>query len=980
MFREIKVHANLNERTGYGIHGSRFFPQLDKLMQIQKGGEGTVHISLLDTVTASQTTERHPAPSILYNVWESTEQPSEFMNKLHLYDQLWVPSEWQRACSIAQGIPEEFVKVVPEGVDPEIYKPGDSLPTPNTFNFLHVGQWQPRKSTKEIVEAFIKAFPDNPNVRLHLSVDTLFPSDTYKSTEERLSAYGLIDSRIIPIHFEEREDYIRRLQAAHVFVSCSRSEGWNLPLCEAMACGIPSIVADFGGSTEYAGDALCVKVRELKKPEGIYGGWDVPGQWGEPDYEDLVDQMRDAYNNYTFHKEKALKISDMIRTKFSWEAAAQKAYGILEELSNIKTDKVVDSPVDNPEQSIHLFARSKGYEISSMQKRSVMFIVDCHPDSQPKLDTLIETVVQIKGFGYPVLLCSHIALPPSVVELADYYIYDKKDILSGEDRAIYWRTKADGTSETTKSSIPCHALAAIHNVRNAIDFCKGKYDWIYQMSYDTEVDLGEWIKKIHASDKNLVLMHWDNDVKSVTGQLVAGTTEIMDLITPRIATWEEFASIYKDNRFCGEKTWYEMIEEKVGITNVEFLTMDVGNRFDQVDREAWKDDEYFCHFVEGPFLQINGISNREYDVTWGTPANDGVYSLKQKVGMWGRPAIKYYQDWNVKAYLNGELKFSHTLDLTGKRVMISMGSKALGDTIAWMPYVEEFRKKHNCHVICSGWWLDIFDYPDIEFVTPGSQIENIYASYDVGCFDDQLDKNVKNWRETNLQKVAADILGLDYIPLRAKLKHEKVERGNGNPPKPYICFSEFSTMKNKFWNREGAWQEVINYLNLQGYDCISISAERSQLSGITSHNGQLIYDTIKDISGAEFYIGLNAGPSWIAYALNIPYIMITGVSEEWNDAPNPYRVSVDVGCQPCFNDTRFPIDRGFDWCPQRRDYACTREITEDMVIDKIKKIRGTTNASKVNKTKRPHGNRGASSRDDKTRKPRRSENVASATS
>ena len=278
MFREIKVHANLNERTGYGIHGSRFFPQLDKLMQIQKGGEGTVHISLLDTVTASQTTERHPAPSILYNVWESTEQPSEFMNKLHLYDQLWVPSEWQRACSIAQGIPEEFVKVVPEGVDPEIYKPGDSLPTPNTFNFLHVGQWQPRKSTKEIVEAFIKAFPDNPNVRLHLSVDTLFPSDTYKSTEERLSAYGLIDSRIIPIHFEDREDYIRRLQAAHVFVSCSRSEGWNLPLCEAMACGIPSIVADFGGSTEYAGDALCVKVRELKKPEGIYGGWDVPGQ------------------------------------------------------------------------------------------------------------------------------------------------------------------------------------------------------------------------------------------------------------------------------------------------------------------------------------------------------------------------------------------------------------------------------------------------------------------------------------------------------------------------------------------------------------------------------------------------------------------------------------------------------------------------------------------------------------------------------
>lgn len=32
MFKEIKVVATFNERTGYGIHGSRFFPKLMNLV------------------------------------------------------------------------------------------------------------------------------------------------------------------------------------------------------------------------------------------------------------------------------------------------------------------------------------------------------------------------------------------------------------------------------------------------------------------------------------------------------------------------------------------------------------------------------------------------------------------------------------------------------------------------------------------------------------------------------------------------------------------------------------------------------------------------------------------------------------------------------------------------------------------------------------------------------------------------------------
>ena len=947
--KTLGFFASFNNKTGYGNHACDLAQELEKLMPVKRNEPSDINLSLLDTVTASQVISFPPKPSILYNVWEASEQPVIFIENLQHYSQLWVASEAQRAWSIAQGVPEEFVFVVPEGVDPEIYKPGLTLPPSDVFNFLVVGQYQRRKSTLELIQAFLKAFLDNKDVRLDLSVDTLFPSDPYKSTEERLEANGINDPRIRIIHFEEREDYVRRVQGANVFLSCARSEGFCLPGIEAMACGVVSIFSDYGGTTEFAKDALLVRVPKLEKPEGIFGGWQVPGMWGSPDYDHLTEVMRDAYINYSAHKKKALITSRHIREKFSWAAAAQKAYDIIQtmptypvssEASIIKTNNLPTSApqaVKDIQKSIRDYARSLGYEIKSMERRKAIFIIDSHTDTQDKLETLIESIKQAQPFGYPILLVTHCNVPAEVIEMVDYYIYDRNDPMG--ECPTYWRRLPDGKDEYAQSSIPCHSFAGYLNLRNALDFCKGKFDWIYKMTFDAEADLDEWFEKVNASTKLMALVKYEGRDGGLQGNLISSSYDCLDKIFPPLFSWDEFAAFYGDHKFCAEIGNWNNIESKIGFDNVDWIDIDLGNRFDQVDRDAWKDDVFQCHFMGGPFLHISGISNREYDVIYSNPVDGNFYGLKQVCGMYSRPTKSYYRDWTITATLNGELKFTHVMNLKGQNVIISMGSKALGDTLAWIPYISEFQKKHDCNVYCSTWWNNIMNYPNLNFVKPGDSVENVYASYDVGCYDGQLDKNVTDWRLTNLQKVAADILGLDYTPLRASLKYEPYKpSGNGHPPKPYICFSEFSTMQNKLWNREGAWQAVIDYLNDLGYDCISISAEPTQLKNVVSHNGQEIGNTITDISGAQFYIGLNAGPTWIAYSLGAPVIMVTGVSEPFNDPPIFARIQVN-DCRPgCFNDPSLPIDRGWSWCPRGKDFICTKNITEAMVIEQINRL------------------------------------------
>jgi autotransporter strand-loop-strand O-heptosyltransferase len=310
--------------------------------------------------------DSYSGPKIAYNVWESTLQPDGFFKKLQEFDELWVPSKWQRDCTIEQGYDPKKIKVLPEGVDSKVFYPDPNVSHPMTsdgrFKIVLFGRWDYRKSIKEIIETFLKTFTNNEPVDLIISVDNPYSGDGLETTENRLKHYGLEDERIKILHFPDREDYIKILKSSNVFVSCARSEGWNLPLIEAMASGIPSIYSNCSGQLEFAeGRGIPVDIiGEKLASESSYNHFnETVGNYYEPNFDDLSLKMMDSYVNYESHKQKAIADSEGILSDFDWDKIAEQGKEMIEDFNarfpiqkNKRENRIIITYNDGPRVEI----------------------------------------------------------------------------------------------------------------------------------------------------------------------------------------------------------------------------------------------------------------------------------------------------------------------------------------------------------------------------------------------------------------------------------------------------------------------------------------------------------------------------------------------------------------------------------------------------------------------------------------------------
>ena len=354
------------------------------------------------------------------------------------------------------------------------------------------------------------------------------------------------------------------------------------------------------------------------------------------------------------------------------------------------------------------------------------------------------------------------------------------------------------------------------------------------------------------------------------------------------------------------------------------------------------------NFVGNPFIEINGESNSKFKIEFFDEKNICHYSETLPINHWIKLNREYYTKWNIKVHEDNNLILDYTLDLKNKRVYISIESSSLGDNLAWFPYLEEFRKKHQCELIVSTFMNELFinNYPDIEFVKPGTSVVNLYAMYKIGWFykngNYDSSKNPNDFKNQPMQKTASDILGLEYKEINPLLNIPNVEKNKK------VGIGLHSTCQSKYWNNHKGWQEVIDYLISKGYEVVLYSKEHdgymgnNHPNGIKKFNSTSLENLINDLSSCEFFIGIGSGLSWLSWSLNIPVILISGFSEEYTEMNSGiYRVINKDVCNGCFNKERLdPSD--WYWCPNHkgtyRQFECTSQISSKLVIKEIDKI------------------------------------------
>ena len=141
------------------------------------------------------------------------------------------------------GLNSGRIKKVHNGVDMKAFSPRTGGQESEQIRLITTGTMYPIKNHAMIIRAFEKVHKKNPNTHL-----TILGDGQDREMLERL---------VRDMHMENavsmpgiQKDVCSYLQKADIYVSASLTEGLPLSILEAMACGLPVVATDAGGTVD----------------------------------------------------------------------------------------------------------------------------------------------------------------------------------------------------------------------------------------------------------------------------------------------------------------------------------------------------------------------------------------------------------------------------------------------------------------------------------------------------------------------------------------------------------------------------------------------------------------------------------------------------------------------------------------------------------------------------------------------------------
>jgi phosphatidylinositol alpha-1,6-mannosyltransferase len=143
------------------------------------------------------------------------------------------------------------VALIPNGVDLNIFQPGDTIPDDGPLRLLCVGRLIERKGQDQLITAVKQLTAAGVNVTL----DLIGTGDARAGYERHTENLGLRE-KIGFLGYVPRQQIATHYAKAHVFVLPSYNEGMSIATLEAMAAGLPIVTTKAPGMRELVEENL----------------------------------------------------------------------------------------------------------------------------------------------------------------------------------------------------------------------------------------------------------------------------------------------------------------------------------------------------------------------------------------------------------------------------------------------------------------------------------------------------------------------------------------------------------------------------------------------------------------------------------------------------------------------------------------------------------------------------------------------------
>ncbi|HSD72773.1 MAG TPA: glycosyltransferase [Thermoanaerobaculia bacterium] len=261
--------------------------------------------------------------------------PSDWVRHANRMDEVWVPTEFNRRGFLESGL-KRPIHTIPLGVDPDYFHPGiTGFPNPTgEFVFLSNFEWGERKEPWMLLKVFNDEFAGDEPVRLVCKIINRDPGVRVREEIRRLNLkesggkISFIFNREFP-YYQLGAFY----RSADCYISAGRGEGWDMPLMEAMACGLPAIATDWGAHTEFFHEGIGYPLKVRRTVPAVakcpyYKGF----SWADPDPEHLRSLLREIYDDREKAKRRGAAAAREIAERWTWERAAGKIVDRLQEI------------------------------------------------------------------------------------------------------------------------------------------------------------------------------------------------------------------------------------------------------------------------------------------------------------------------------------------------------------------------------------------------------------------------------------------------------------------------------------------------------------------------------------------------------------------------------------------------------------------------------------------------------------------------